>query len=356
MFKFYKLKIMLYGGLNGLITLDKFEILKRVSQKDIFEMVFEEVDLQGYYTNPIRIDSLAGAFFKWHGDKLWFCDFADTKTARDCFEMIKDMYKINFYQALSYINQHFKLGLAETDNFVIPSKIIVEEKIITHAKPANHITFRSKNFDKHHRKYWQSYEITKSQLIEDNTSATIWYRFWSDKKQDWVIIRPMASEVTYTIDQWQGHVKICRARHREKLGKWITNCTKNDIGGINNLSFSGNTLIITKSYKDWRVLINQGLNAIWFQNEGMFPDKDKLEAICMTFTNIVIWFDNDKAGIAASEKLHTLIKSFHSSVNTIHLPITCLNNKIKDPSDCIQKDKLFFHQFLKLNKLWTRNY
>ena len=347
---------MLIGGLNGLISLDKDEVLKRISQQDIFEIVFEEVDLKGYYTNPTREDSDAGAFFKWYGGKLWFCDFADTKVSRDCFEIIKDMYSLNFYEALSYINQYFKLGLSERDNFVTPTKIIIENKTPTLAKPANHITYRAKDFDRHHRTYWKQYEITKAQLVSDNTYATIWYRFWSDKTQNWVIVRPMASDVTYTISQWQEDnvVKICRAKHKGK-GKWITNCKSNHIGGLNNLSYSGNTLIITKSYKDWRVLVNQGLNAIWFQNEGMFPEKNKLESICMTFENIVIWFDNDKAGIKASHKLYEMVSSFHSRVTKIHLPVSCLNNKIKDPADCISKDKVFFNQFLKLNKLWTKN-
>lgn len=339
---------MLFGGLDGLISLTKEQILKRVSQEDIFLIVFKTVDTNKYYTNPLREDSNPGCYFNWHNNILWFCDFADSKISRDCFEMLKDYYNLNFYQVLEYINQHFKLGLAEGEiitpvatNIVIPAK---------QEKPKNHITYKAKSFDKHHRVYWTKYQITKKQLLSDNIYPTIWYRFWSSKKQNWIIIRPQASDVTYSISQWDDAIKICRAKHKGK-GKWITNCTRNHIGGTDKLPFSGNSLIITKSYKDWRVLTNQGLSCIWFQNEGMFPDKDLLESICMTFNTIYIWFDNDDAGMKASNKLCQMM-TFHNDVRRVHLPVSCLKHKIKDPADCISRDNLFFKQFLKTNLLW----
>jgi hypothetical protein len=338
-----------FSGLNGLIPLNKHEILKRISQEEIFLIVFKTVDINQYYTNPIRQDNKAGCQFNWYNGKLWFCDFADTKTTRDCFEMIKDYYNLNFYQTLEYIDQYFQLGLSEGNPVEAIHKIKQSDNKSSKAK--NYITYQSKSFDKYHKQYWSNYRITKDQLISDNISAVIWFKFWSNKRQDWVIVRPFATDVTFSINQWDDAIKICRAKHTG-IGKWITNCTKNHIGGLKQLAFTSKRLVITKSYKDWRVLTNQGLDCIWFQNEGMFPDKDKLDSICCTFNEIVIWFDNDNAGINAAKKLENLIKSFHNNVTNISLPIKCLEKQIKDPSDCISKDYIYFKQFLKNKLQW----
>lgn len=340
---------MNFGGLNGLIPLNKHEILKRVSQEEIFLIVFKSVDVNQYYVNPLRQDNKPGCNFNWYNDKLWFCDFADTKTTRDCFEMIKDYYNLNFYQTLEYIDQYFKLGLSEGN----PIPIVHEKRRIEkQVKKKNYITFQSKHFDKYHKQYWSNYEITKQQLISDNISAVIWYKFWSNKIQDWVIVRPFATDVTYSISQWDDAIKICRAKHTG-IGKWITNCTKNHIGGLDKLVFAGEKLIITKSYKDWRVLTNQGLDCIWLQNEGMFPDTQKLQSICCTFDKIIIWFDNDNPGITAANKLKSIISNYHEDVDSIHYPIQCLKQQqIKDPADCISKDYSYFKNFLKNKLQW----
>lgn len=337
---------MLFGGsLTGMVSLTAKEILLRVSQEDIFLMIFETVDTANYYTNPLRNDNKAGAFFKWYNGKLWFTDFADTKISRDCFEMIKDYYNLDFNKALLYINQQFRLGLADTDEIVSPVQIEIKQSIKVKDKPDNCITYKAKGFDRHHRAYWSKFGISKQQLIEDNIHATIWYRFWSNKKQDWILIRPQASDVTFTIDQWPDAVKICRANHKG-IGKWITNCSKNHVGGCESLNLAKNTLLITKSYKDWRVLTNLKLNAIWFQNEGMFPDKDKLQQLCNDFERIIIWFDNDSSGIKAANNLLQIISSFHNNCQRIYLPEELAKKQISDPADCKHKNNIFLNHFI----------
>ena len=57
--------------------------------------------------------------------------------------------------------------------------------------------------------------------------------------------------------------------------------------------------MITKSYKDYRVLRNLGVNVTWFQNEGAFPDN--LDDIINDYKDVIVFFDNDFTGLAASE-------------------------------------------------------
>jgi hypothetical protein len=329
---------MLYGGLEGLIPLTKDEILKRISQKEIFSILFGKIDYKGKYTNPIRNDETAGCFFSWHNGILWFCDFADIKTSRDCFELLKDAYNFNFYEVLQYVDEYFGLGIQNGN----PIKPTIEIKQVKKSsKSKTQITYKKRSFDRHHKNYWSKYEITKEQLLADKVYPTVYFRIYSKIKDKWITVRPFAAEVTFTIDQWDGDaIKVCRALHKGDM-KWITNCTKNHIG-INN-SFTDKNLVITKSYKDWRVLKNQNLSVIWLQNEGMFPKKYLLQSICATYENIYVWFDNDNAGIKAGKKLTRLISSFHNSVQQIYLP----DKSITDPAECIFKNKKLFKNFIK---------
>jgi len=331
---------MLYGGLNGLISLTKNEILKRISQQEIFSILFGDIDYKSRYVNPIRNDEKAGCFFSWHNGILWFSDFADIKVNRDCFELLKDAYNLNFYETLQYIDEYFGLGI-QNGNPIKP-KIVDKIVVKKSTKSKTLITYQKRTFDRHHKKYWSNYEITQEQLLQDQVFPTVYFKIHSRAKDKWVTIRPFANEVTFTIDQWGGDaIKICRALHKGDM-KWITNCTKNHIG-IDN-GFQGENLIITKSYKDWRVLKNQNLSAIWLQNEGMFPKQELLESLCMTYNNIYVWFDNDDPGIKAGKKLKEIISSFHDNVEHIYLP----DKKVKDPAECIFKNKKLFYNFIKL--------
>jgi len=110
----------------------------------------------------------------------------------------------------------------------------------------------------------------------------------------------------------------------------------------------GKELIITKGYKDYRVLKNNGKNVVWFQNEGMMPNDLILNHLVNHFVNVIVWFDNDQPGITASEKVKNHINTLvPGKAKNLWLPERGLAVGIKDPSDCIAIDKQYFHQFLK---------
>ena len=134
--------------------------------------------------------------------------------------------------------------------------------------------------------------------------------------------------------------------------RFLSNCTQNEIGGLEFLPDSGKNLIITKSYKDYRVLKNQGLNVIWFQNEGMTPNKPILVELCKRFTYITVFFDNDETGIRESKKISELLNSYKGKAGQMYLPQALLHKGVKDPSDFYSKyGKELLIQFLEQKKL-----
>ena len=302
----------------------KEELFKTVSQEAVFRHVFGDFKINSYVCSPFREDSDPGCFISWSGykgQKLMFKDFGSS-TYLDMIGIIQKQYDLGFYEAMDFIGDHKFDGVPE-----------YEERKNKSSNSSFTLEFCPKPFDKYAKKYWKQYNITSSQLIEDDIFSTAWFKYRNSSDQ-WVTVSPHANEATYTISMTNS-IKVCRPYVKNKKHKWITDANKNIIGGLHKLPYLGDQLIITKSYKDWRVLTNLGLTAIWLQNEGQVPDAEIINPILTMFNEVVVWFDNDDAGHRASSKLTSIINShFNNKASEV-----CLDTLEKDPADVIKAGK-----------------
>jgi len=309
----------MYGYSSGLT---KEELFQTVSQEAVFRHVFGDFQVNNYICSPFRKDDDPGCWITWIGNRLMFKDHG-SYTFLDMIGIIQTKYNLDFNTAI---------------NFIADSKFEGEPEYTKKGRKRESsftLEFCPKPFDKYAKQYWQQYNITSSQLIEDNIFATAWFKYKNTSDQ-WINVSPHAKEATYTISMKQS-LKICRPFVKNKKHKWITDANKNVIGGLHKLPYLGEQLVITKSYKDWRVLTNMGLTAIWLQNEGQVPDSEVLNPIISMFDNTVIWFDNDDAGKRASDKLSTIIGADQIFLPTIE----------KDPADVVKAgDTQFLQNFI----------
>lgn len=332
--------------------IDKNKILKYVSEEDIFELVFgfkpKEFD---YVTSPFREDDNAGCWFQYSTlGNLKFIDFGSQYYVNDikiislnCFDAVRLYFKLsNFYETLFFIKHHLINGknLSKKNNIVLKKTIKKEVEIV----------FENREFDFRDKKFWKKYHISKQNLIDDKVFAVKRFKILNSKNGDYTL---STYDLCYAHTDFEdGRKKLHRPQQKGK-NRFLTTCNQNDIYGIRHLQKFGDRLIITKSYKDYRVLKNQGLNVIAFQNEGMTPINDILLPICSRFKNITVFFDNDNVGIEAGEKLSNYINSyFPDKSNYIHLDIELLESNISDPSDLIhKKGEKTLVNFLKDNNL-----
>jgi hypothetical protein len=329
-------------GYAEFTPLTEEEILKRVEQEDIAEMIlgYKPV-LYQFIKSPIKLrwkkDNTPGARFEMWNGRLFFIDFGDQPTHRVIFKFVADYYGVKFFEALKIINEYFELGLGEHSKVIIPKPVIEHQIYNSPEKQRTDIIYKPRPFGKIDKEYWMPYEISRNNLIEDEVVAAVWYKFYSNKVNRWVVQRP--TDPTYIFTEFKERVKVYRPLHNHKH-RFITNCTENDIGGYNQLPISGHNLIIKKSYKDHRVIKNQGLaNVIWFQNEGCVPSESIIINLCKRFDNIYIFFDNDQAGIEAAFKLTAIFNSHYPEKTLpIWLPEDLLSIGIKDPAE-LQKKK-----------------
>jgi len=350
---------MSYGYKESRVYISKEEVLSKITQEEVFKMILGYLPVEHKYVySPFRNDKLPDCYFEWYKDTLWFIDWAEMthkKRHRDCFNVVQDHFGVSFYKALELVNEHFKLNLLaghhDDSEYVIEKrKQIIETK---HKKKDSHaMSFKARMFNSEEDKtYWQPYQITKSDLREDNVFPIIWYKVFSKKLQADVVIRPQSR--AYLIAKFDDRLKIYTPDKKGK-GKWATNCTSNDVWGMEELPLTDKRLIITKSYKDRRVLKNQGVdNVIAFQNEGMYPTADILNPLLERFEEVIVLFDNDRAGIDAAGKLVDKINGMYPKKSRyIHLKEGLQKHNISDPADLIfHRGKEQLTNFLLENKL-----
>jgi hypothetical protein len=338
-------------------SITKEYILSKVKQEDIFQMVFGYPPKEYIYVkSPFRVDGSAGCYFEWYKNTLYFIDWTvpSKRRHRDCFNAVQEILGLNFYQALHTINLHFRLSLAKSSSKLQVDLANIEGSSVNKEKKMHNITFKARPFNStKDREFWLKYGINRENLIEDNIFPIVWYKIYSKKLKTYVVIRP--STRTYCIGTFSNRMKIYSPDIKGR-GKWITNCTQNDIGGLGELVTTGDILVIAKSYKDYRVLKNQKLVSIWFQNEGMIPSLDLLIPIVSRFKKVYVFFDNDKAGLKAATKVCLVINEIlPERASPISLPLFLLEEDIKDPSDLFhKKGEAHLTQFLHIKGLIAR--
>lgn len=331
------------------IPLTMENILLRVTEEDIFSMVDNgkyTPDLTKMFISPFREDDNPGCEFSYYNDKLCFIDWCDVYISRDCIGFVKDYYNLSFIDTLKLINSHFKLGLgssAEVKTMIQKKKIISFNKT---KKDTTEIYYKTRSFYDADRIFWNRFHISLKQLEEDSVYPILWYKFFSEKKNDWVVIRP--DDICYVYTEFGNNkVKIYRP-YGPKKGKWLTNCTPKNIGGEREYNKSGEVLLWTKSYKDWRVVTNYGIKSRWVQSEAQFPSEKKIMKLSEDFETFIVLFDNDEVGIRNSQKFTDYINSV---IPNKAFSITIEDKKTKDPSDMIEHNKEGLENFLSTNKL-----
>lgn len=328
---------------SGFISKDK--ILEYVTEADIFQLVFgfEPIEFE-YVTSPFREDRNAGCWFEtdFNTGKLRFTDFADTRRIRgvkmsniDCFDAVMVYFQLpNFYKTLEYIKAVLIDGQnLKNDIKHIKPKRIREKKV---KKSQVKILVNTRDFLIPDRNFWQTrYEITKENLMEDKVFPVKKFKLLNTKSGDHMFRTP---DISYVYTNFaSGNKKVYRP-NKKGSKRFITNCTADDVGGMESPIKAGRLLIITKSYKDYRVLRNLGLNVRWLQNEGMFPKNKEFWDLIESFDEIVIFFDNDAAGIKASAELVNLINFTEiNKARQLYLPLEYKDRGVTDPSDLVHK-------------------
>jgi hypothetical protein len=317
------------------------EIFSKVPEEEIFSLAFTNpIVLYEKITSPLRKDSNPSCFFKTDNKGyLTFVDYGATNypVYLDCINFAKFYFNTNSYaETLQTIYDVFVKGKERP-------KILKEKKEVP-ISSKKEIFIQTRPFNVKDKRFWSVYGISSQNLIEDKVFAISSYMMTNTKVGT---IHIPTYDISYAYTDFRtNNIKIYRPYN--KSNKFITNCVNNDIYGKDTIKET-KKLVITKSYKDYRVLKNFGINVIGLQSETMYPSIDILLPIINRY-DVFVFFDRDSVGIEAGLKFTNYINSFGlNKAKQIYLPF--IGTKIKDPSDLYKYQKDTLIGFLKENKL-----
>ena len=314
---------------------DLIRFLFSIDQMKVFQAMGVQPVFDTFVVNPLRNDSTPGCFYDWYEGVLYLNDFT-----RSIYHH-KNINCITFYMLKYKVSLDVAVENIKNMNFDIDFNQNTYKK---RKKQRNRIRFQTRNFSPYDKYYWARYNIDISQLEKDNVYPV-----------SNVYIKQ--NEITYSdeqcafiINEWDDAEKVCNP-HGPKKFKWLSSTTKNHIGFYNDLPHEDKKLIISKSYKDARVLKNSGFSDVcWLQSEGTIPDQDILFGMIHDYKEVIVLYDNDKTGKNKGQELVNIInKEYPDKSKFLCVPNNRLTTsmKITDPSDLIAYSQIRYNRFIR---------
>lgn len=302
------------------------KVLERIDQLEVWQWLLGREVAEGEtFCNPFREDTKPGC---WIGqgivktNKLVFNDFADYRYhGMDIIKGVQIKFNLSYFKALDKLNEYFELGLHTST-----PKAVINKEVISLSQPeklGTHISFVKRRWKKVDADFWLPYGIHKEQLVSDEVFPIEYYRKNSRENPELVnIFYPRTVTYALCIDN---RVKLYAPFSSTK---WISNLTKEDMWGRDQFPINS-SCIITKSYKDFRVLKNlvgDNYDIYATQNEAILIDFETREEFKQLYSNIYLFYDNDKAGRKGALR-NQILFNYGENISCIYTP------KEKDISD-----------------------
>lgn len=317
-------------GLNFIYNYDNF--VSMLPQLELWEHILElpNLSLKKKIRNTLRIDRKPGCWLDnalYNSSVIVLIDFADKKynninvikgyaikhslSYSDALCKIQHMYPDlcsiqKAYELINTSQQYNSTGTKQTK--------------LVNLEPA---VWRVKDKD-----YWTDrYGISIDSLKEDGVFPV--NRYYIGNKE--VIPLSRAYWLPSTNNPFKG--KIYQPLTQIPDLKWFSNMSEVDYWYIEE---DEDTIVITSSYKDMKVLSNYiPYSIIAFLSENIFPSRDMLSIIA-DYDRVIIWYDHDNAGINYAEVLMKYLEDnlpYYVSIESM----TTEDDEYVDPSDYVHE-------------------
>lgn len=287
-------------------------IYKNVNQKEIIDFMYGySISLNTYIINIFRTrpDNNPGAWFEYYNGRLVIIDFADSNTNHaDVIKLVRIRYNLNYRDALLFIYDKFILG---KNSIIIP----VENTIKVETKERTAISYAIGDYKQKDIDWWGLRDININDLLADKVYNCNYFEFYSRRTKKTIQVNNTYNKLNlcYIYTHYISRcVKIYQPINPKM--KFITNCTQEDIGLLQNINYNIPYIIITKSYKDCKILQKLKYNAIYILNEVALPSIEALWFLYL-FDYVYIIMDSDFTGIRFKEILKNHIIGFNFNTN-----------------------------------------
>lgn len=322
--------------------LDEFIYKHTMSKERVLELV-DEYDLYchflGYvpeikvpYSSPIRDDDSVPSFSIFPADNIPFCEFGWKDSGRgesgDIFKLIMILNDLRTLdEVFRLIDREFGLGFHSGGE--------IHKKPIRYKRPkirkASNIRIDAKPMDNIDYRYWGQFNISPTTLSKYKVFSVNQYWMYDDQKYP---IVPKGLCYAYLVNSRH---KIYRPYARDKKDKFRNDFNINCIEGFEQLTFTADTLIITKSLKEimWFCDNIPAVESISGRSESTMIPEEVMEFLFTMYKNVIVFLDNDAAGWTMMYKYQ---KKYGNKVKITSIP-NCLmvpyssQFSLKDPTD-----------------------
>src|SRR3990167_2145883 len=263
-------------------TLVADDVFRKLSELDIYAHYIEGFKVPNLnFCSELRKDKSPSCFIYKHSDK-WFYKDRGTNDVLTCFGYVMQKLKTDYQGALAHILTHV------TKNKEFPQN---------YAPYHCDIEINTRSFTQVDLNYWGQYGATTTSLGKFNILPLSRY----------IVTKGNSATVnycetpTYSIEAGDGKRRKIYAPFGDI--KWQYTQVGNWIMGYDQLPWTESDLVITKSMKDvitWDVV---SVAAIAPHSESQNVPKSFLRGLEKRFTNIVVNYDNDEAGLKFGNKL-----------------------------------------------------
>lgn len=306
----------------------KENILKDINEYSIFRHYVGEFHVNHIMRSPFRRDNKPsfGIFYSNKFNCLLFKDLAEG-TSGDCFTLVAKLIHPTFTRAEAMAQVVIDFGLEHS--YIVPRFGFIKKPARNIHKPPNYINLGIKPIGITARKYtiadynfWGMFNISRGMLKYYNVVPISYFTYnhsvYKADKHAYAYIEKKDGIVTYKIYQ-----------PFSKDIKFFTDMDASIHAGYSNLPDKGNVLLITKSLKDvMSIKETNDISSISVLSETILIKPSVIEEYKSRFDNVIVFFDNDKAGIKMAEEYR---KTF--DLDTIFVPIYF--EESKDFSDVV---------------------
>lgn len=304
-------------------SITKEFLLSKHSQEKYMEHYTGVQVKKGLFISPLRADSKPTcAYYKNKSGDLILKDF-NGSFCGNFISVVMFKFDCSYHKALDIIANDF--GFIKSKTLKInPPKIEYSGAILEETKTAD-IKIEVKEFSERELNWWKGFGISESTLkkykvyscknvflnnnfFSTSTETIPMYGYYGGKKEG--------------LEMWRIYMPTKRNY------RFLSNWNKSMIQGAHALPDSGELVVITKSMKDVMLLHDLGIPAIAPNSESTFISNQQLTNLKAKFKHVVLFYDNDLAGISSMNKIRK-----NNDVKCIWLP----KDKAKDISDFFKR-------------------
>lgn len=248
---------------------------------------------KGLYHSPFREDIVPSCgFYKNKSGDILFKDF-NGSFCGDFIEVVKTKFNASFKEALSIIAKDFEL----IDGHNTKKTIQISETFKFENDTKIQVTIQP--FSKEELDWWNAYgiQLTTLNVFRVYSCRNIFLNgeLWKCSTEKCPIYGYYFGHNDKNNELWKCYFPT--------LKKYRFICNSNVLQGRMQLPRKGDLLVITKSLKDIMCLYSFGITAVAPNSESTFITQNQLLKLKDRFKHIVVFYDNDIAGIKNMNKI-----------------------------------------------------